>query len=407
MHGNCTLVTTLFQLELGILHVGTDELRRRNTNWIIALTRHITCIALLCCSLAVAEESTVDTRPGIAPDIRDDEIKLKVQRGNFVAVPIPISNPTLNEGLVAGAAYFYPQTEEEQKLQPASVTAAAGLYTSNDSKALALVQQNYWLENKWRFTGILGGADLRLSLLAPDDTSSGKNVDWRIEGTFLSAKIMRSIRPKWYGGVFTRYIDTTQSIEATDTQSILSDLDTGVDIISVGLGAVIEYDSRDMPMNSYSGKHFKIDALFNDESLGSNSTYQSYSFAYRSYHTLSDSVVLAWELQGCSRGGSAPLWDACTVKLRGFSATDYLGKVSTSTQAEARWRLSPRWGVVGFAGVGYVGKSFSGIREREAIPSYGVGIRFSVLPVKRINIRLDYARSVDSDAIHFSVGESF
>ena len=69
---------------------------------------------------------------------------MKLQRGDFVVVPIPISNPTLNEGLVLGSAYFYPQTEEEEKLQPASVTAAAGLYTSNQSKAFALVQQNYF-----------------------------------------------------------------------------------------------------------------------------------------------------------------------------------------------------------------------------------------------------------------------
>ncbi len=73
-----------------------------------------------------------------------------MQSGDIVVVPIPISNPTLNEGLVVGAAYFYPQTEEEKKLQPASVTAGAGLYTSNDSRAFALVQQNYWKEGKWR-----------------------------------------------------------------------------------------------------------------------------------------------------------------------------------------------------------------------------------------------------------------
>ena len=90
-----------------------------------------------------------------------------------------------------------------------------------------------------------------------------------------------------------------------------------------------------------------------------------------------------------------------------FSATDYLGKVSSSGQVEARWKLSERWGMVGFAGAGYVGSSFNGIREHEAIPSYGAGLRFTVLKSKRINLRLDYARSTDSDAIHVSVGEAF
>ena len=97
----------------------------------------ITLSALLALhgSVAFAQEAKTDTRPGIAPDIREDETDLKLQRGDFVVVPIPISNPTLGSGLVAGAAYFYAQTEAQKKLQPASVTAAA-MYTSNDSKAL-------------------------------------------------------------------------------------------------------------------------------------------------------------------------------------------------------------------------------------------------------------------------------
>ena len=327
-----------------------------------------------------------------------------MQRGDFVVVPIPISNPTLGDGLVAGAAYFYPQTAEEKKLQPASVTAAAGMYTSNDSKALALLQQNYWKDGKWRFTGALGATDLRLGLLAPDQTSSGQSIDWRVEGSFVFAKLARKLRGDWYGGVLTRMIDAQQSL---DLPAIESDLDTGSDIRAMGLGVYFEYDTRDMPSNSYSGRHLKVDALFNDEAIGSDSTYQSYSAAFRSYHNLSDSFVLAWELQGCHRGGGAPLWDACVIKLRGFSATDYLGKVSGSGQLEARWRLNERWGLVGFAGTGYVGNSFSGIRENETIPSYGAGIRFMVLQAKRINLRIDYARSTDSDAIHISVGEAF
>ena len=355
-------------------------------------------------SAAMAQDAATDTRPGIAPDIREDETNLKVQRGDFVIVPIPISNPTLNEGLVLGAAYFYPQSAEEKKMQPASVTAAAGMYTSNDSKAAAVLQQNYWREGKWRFTGALGAADLRLSLLAPSETSSGQSVDWRIQGSFAFAKLARKLRGDWYGGLLTRMIDATQKIEIPD---IDSDLDTGSDIRSMGLGMYFEYDTRDMPSNSYSGRHLKVDTLFNDEAIGSDSTYQSYSAAFRSYHTLNDSLVLAWEAQGCHRGGASPLWDACTVKLRGFSATDYLGKVSGSGQVEARWQMNNRWGLVGFAGAGYVGSSFSGIRENEAIPSYGAGIRFMVLQAKRINLRIDFARSTDSNAIHVSVGEAF
>jgi len=169
----------------------------------------------------------------------------------------------------------------------------------------------------------------------------------------------------------------------------------------------VEYDSRDLPINTYSGHQLRFDALFNDESIGSKDTYQSYDASFKSYHEVLGSAVLAWEIRGCQREGTVPLWDSCRIKLRGFSATDYLGKVSYSAQAELRWRLSKRWGIVAFGGAGEVARSLSGFRDRASIPSYGAGVRFSVLPAKRINLRLDYAKSRDSDAIHFSVGEAF
>ncbi|HNP36895.1 MAG TPA: hypothetical protein PKK10_13665 [Woeseiaceae bacterium] len=346
----------------------------------------------------------IDTRPGMAPDIRDDESKLKVQHGNFVAVPIPISNPTLGDGLVGGAAYFYAQSDEKQQSQPASMTAIAAMYTSSDSKALGIAQQSYWRDDKWRFTGATGAADIRLSLLAPDESTSGQSVDWRIKGEFFYAKLATRVRGNWYGGVLTRLINAEQSFETPASDDTF---DMSSDILSVGVGVYAEYDTRDMPISSYSGRYFKVDALFNDTALGSDSTYQSYNAAYRSYRRLNKSIVLAWELQACHRKGDAPLWDACTVKLRGFPATDYLGKASGSGQAELRWQLNKRWGLVGFAGAGIYSSSFNDIREHQAIPSYGIGVRFSVLAAKRVNLRVDYARSTDSNAVYVSVGEAF
>lgn len=370
---------------------------------IILMGAAIGLVSIVPPTLAQTDDSVTDNRPSVAPDIREDESKLKLQKGNFVVVPIPISNPTLDTGLIAGAAYFYGQTEEQRKAQPASVTAAAAMYTSNDSRAAAVVQQNYWRDDRWRFTGALGSADLRLSLIAPDEDSGTTNVDWRINGTFFLARLSRKIAGDWYGGAFTRVVDANQSLEFGDDSL---DFDTN-DVRAVGVGLTAEFDSRDLPINTYSGRHFKIQALFNDEAIGSNDTYQSYDVSFKSYHELSGSVVLAWELLGCQRSGTTPLWDSCLIKLRGFSATDYLGKASYSGQAEVRWRMSKRWGLVAFGGAGEVADSFSGFRDRASIPSYGAGARFSVLPAKRINLRLDYAKSRDSDAIHLSVGEAF
>ena len=366
-------------------------------------------LALLACQpAAVADVIDIekDTRPPLAPDIREDDMELKLQRGDFVAVPIPLSNPTLGSGLIAGAAYFYPQTEEQKAVQPASLTGLAGMYMDNGSKAVAIAQQNYWNSNRWRFTGAVGAADLKLSLLSSDADGNGIDLDWNVKGTFVFGRLSGQVREGWYTGLLARFVDVDQNIQTNlglTPQAYL----VLPDIRSAGVGLYLEYDTRDMPTNAYSGRYLKVDALFNDESIGSDRTYQNYSAIYNSYHRMNESAVLAWQVQGCARGGKVPLWDACTIKLRGFSATDFIGSSSVSGQVEGRWQLNSRWGLVGFAGGGYAAEVFSRIDNRQWIPSYGVGLRFMVLKSKRINMRLDYARSSNSDAIHFLVGEAF
>jgi hypothetical protein len=320
-----------------------------------------------------------------------------------VIVPIPVSNPTLDTGLVVGGAYFYPQTEAQKKAQPASVTGAAGFRSSNQSSAFGIANQSYFSEDTWRIGGIIGHADVKLDLSTPG-AGGGPSVDWLVKGDFLAASVSRRIAGKWYAGIVARYADMDQAFGIVTPSA---EFNTSSNTVSVGLGINVEYDNRDMPFNSYTGSKFKFSILTNSEGMGGDDSYNSYKLSYASYHSIQPSLVLAWEIQGCSKSDQAPLWDACGVDLRGFSATDYLGKSSASGQVEVRWKFHRKWGAVAFAGSGYYRDAFSEVREREAIPSYGVGLRFMVLESQRINVRLDYGRSNDSDAVYLSVGEAF
>ena len=42
------------------------------------------------------------------------------------------------------------------------------------------------------------------------------------------------------------------------------DFDTD-DVRAVGVGLTAEYDTRDLPINTYTGRYFKVQALFNDD----------------------------------------------------------------------------------------------------------------------------------------------
>jgi len=394
--------------DLGCRETGSNLLTRSAGHqarfWLIAAS----CVVLpfVNAEEAVDRNDQMDAArpaPDHVPDLREEKLAVKLQKRNWFIVPIPVSNPTTDTGLVIGGAYFHRQTEAKKKEQPPSVTGAGGYYSSNDSAAFAIGHQSYWSSNKWRFSGVIVYADLNLKLSAPD-VGGATSIDWSVKGDLFAAIISRRLGGKWYGGVFARYVDVRQEfgVDASTLQ-----FDTSDDAVSGGLGVKLQRDSRDKPFNSRAGSIFALSGLVNGDDLGSDNSYTSYSASYRSYHSLSSSVVLAWEVQGCHRSGQTPLWDACRIDLRGFPVTDYLGKSSASGQVEARWQFHPKWGGVAFAGSGYYKNSFSEVREQELIPSYGIGLRYMVLSSQRINMRLDYARSKNSSAVYLSVSEAF
>lgn len=339
------------------------------------------------------------------PDLRDEDVPLKAQSGDFLVVPVPISNPTFGTGLVAAGAFFYGQTEEQKKVQPASLTGFGGVYTDNESFAVAVAQQSYWDENRWRLNAVAGYVDFSLTLAAPDAGGGQTGVDWDIVGELVQFKISRKLgASRWYGGVLARYISMDQNIDTTLSPQ---DFDLGDTTQVLGIGATVEYDHRDRPLNSKSGNLFKFDAIISTTSADGEDTYSSFNADYRSYHSLSDSLVLAWQVKGCSRDGNVPLWNACYIGLRGFSATEYIGRQSAAGQAELRWNFHKRWGAVAFAGAGWAGDSFAEQGDDQNTPSYGIGGRFMVLKSQGINIRVDYAWSENDQAVHLSIAEAF
>ena len=343
------------------------------------------------------------------PDLTEESTRFKFLKKipkNLLLVPIPTSSPTFGTGLILGGAWFYSQTEEQKNAQPASFTGAAAGYTDNESWFAGVMQQNYWKEDTWRFTGVAAYLDFKLELRPPAEEEGGaRPVDWLVNGGFFQARLSRRLWGNWYLGLTGRYLDISQSIGLDlDDEEFNPQSETS----AAGIGLNLDFDSRDMPSNPYRGRHFELKAMTNDQSDTDAGSYQAYHARFRSYHSLRDPLVLAWEINGCTKSGQIPLWDTCRLALRGFPATDYLSKQSLYAQAEVRWRLYKRWGIVAFAGAGRVDDSFGDQGEDETIPSYGAGLRFMLLESQRINLRIDYARSDKGrDAWYLSVTEAF
>jgi outer membrane protein assembly factor BamA len=342
------------------------------------------------------------------PDLRDEESPLTLRDKkdrDFFLVPIPMSSPTFGTGLILGGAYFYPQTEQQEQSQPSSFTGAAAGYTTNDSWFAGAMHQGYLDEDRWRLNALAAYADFRLELIPGEEGGDQGRLDWIVRGSILQARVSRRLFSDWYLGASFRYLDVMQDLTL---DSDPPDFNADDSIQSPGVGLSIEYDTRDVPSNPYRGRQFELKAIFAEQNGSDGGSYQSYLADYRSYHLLRDPLVLAWQVNGCAKEGQIPLWDTCRLTLRGFPVIEYLSARSLQAQAELRWRFHGRWGVVAFAGGGQVWESLGGKGEDDIIPSYGLGLRWMVLPSERINLRVDYARSDrGNDAWYLSVSEAF
>ncbi|HIG44812.1 MAG: BamA/TamA family outer membrane protein [bacterium] len=339
------------------------------------------------------------------PDVREEKSKFKLGSENLVVVPVPVSNPTFGSGLVVAGAYYYPQSEEQKKAQPPSFTGVGGGYTDNESYAIGVMQQNYWDEDRWRFTAAGGYGDFKLELVDPDPSQEGNLAYWLISGYFAQVTLSRRVmESSWYLGGLVRYLDISQDL---DLNLDLPDYNVESQIQSPSLGLTIEYDTRDNTTNAYNGLRFDSKILISGQSGRNVSKYEQYYLRLRGYHQLVSPLVVAWDVNGCTKSGEMPLWDTCRLDLRGFPVTRYLSKKSLSAQVEARWNVYKRWGLVAFAGGGIIGNDTTEKFDDDVIPSYGVGLRFMVMKSQRINIRLDYARSDDNDAWYLGVTEYF
>jgi len=121
-----------------------------------------------------------------------------------------------------------------------------------------------------------------------NESGVGKTASWLIRGNLVQTQLSRKVGGKWYVGLAGRFVDVDQGLEP-DQGSI--HFNNVIDVKSVGIGVNIDYDNRDMPLNTYDGRLFQVKTLFNDQSLGSDKTYQSYDLAYHSYHKMSIPVV--------------------------------------------------------------------------------------------------------------------
>jgi outer membrane protein assembly factor BamA len=178
-------------------------------------------------------------------------------------------------------------------------------------------------------------------------------------------------------------------------------------------GIVAQYDTRDDQVAPGGGVFINTNLRYSSEALGSSRSYEQLGVAYSQYLTLWNDPrhVLAWQATVETGFGDVPFDEYPDVggqkALRGYVQGEFTDKDLAAIQAEYRWNAWKKVGLVGLGGVAKVFPAWNKFGDAQWLPAGGVGVRYLVIPKRRMNARLDFAWGELGPNFYFSVGEAF
>ena len=180
---------------------------------------------------------------------------------------------------------------------------------------------------------------------------------------------------------------------------------------SSGIGAVLFADTRNSAFYPTKGGYYKLSFLTAVDWLGSSFSFRRWILDLRHYVSMSSSLVLAMQVFGTAITGDPPFYMLPALGgdniMRGYYEGRYRDKFYLAAQGELRVRLTKRWGLVGWAGIGDVSGDIPGFRLKDGKPTFGVGVRFALDPVEVVNVRADFGYGQDTRGIYFNAKEAF
>lgn len=181
---------------------------------------------------------------------------------------------------------------------------------------------------------------------------------------------------------------------------------------ATGIGAIVEYDSRDFIPNPWRGIYVSLQGTTFPKGLGNcgHPLYRA-TFTFDGYQRVWRDCILAFDLYGEFNSSRMP-WPMLarmggSQRMRGYYQGRYTDNCMVAVQAELRQRIWRRIGCVVWGGAGNVFSQRPDDRFDWAhtLPNYGVGLRWELK--KRVNVRVDYGFGRKTSGFLLNINEAF
>ena len=342
---------------------------------------------------------------------------------SFLPIPTFITEPAVGPGLGVVGLFFHDNEKKAKKKKkegstlPQSISLVGLMGTKNGTKGGAVGHITFWDEDRIRYQGIVGWASINLDFYTFDEIKLLTPLSLNIEGpaVFQNLKLRYDDSNFFYG-----FKQIYRKVEINLAENPIEDFllenniiedHLSLDVNTSGIGPLIEYDSRDNPLNPERGFNYKAEYLYYDEAIGSKVDYTSLKLTALNYWRYTDKFNFALRMQYDSvnnRGEKRlPVYIPPSISLRGVSATRYQGLDVFVTEAEASYKITHKIKLNVFTGMGWAADNFSDLSKAETIDTVGAGFRYLIGEHYGISIGLDVAHGPEQNAIYIQAGSTW
>ena len=245
------------------------------------------------------------------------------------------------------------------------------------------------------------------------NTSHIKQEDYNFSQVYLFTQLKKKLIKNVFAGIVYEH-QNVFDVRFLKRKLFDTTLNCGKENHTVsGFGASICYDNRNSSYWPTKGMLLQITYRAAVKSfMASSFTNLKTIVDLRYFKKLPKNIILALQLYSMWNFGESPIRELAMLgganNLRGFYQGRYRDDKMTSFIGEYRIPIYKRFGVCGFGGWGCVYKVAKDITANSIKSSYGAGIRLSILPKEKLNIRVDYGfADIRNRGLYFTIGECF
>jgi hypothetical protein len=354
-------------------------------------------------------------------EIRKQRKQHKIEQGKPMILPLagPAYTPELQFTLAGGIMVSFKTNPKDTLIQRSSSPIMLGV-SSTGAYFFGTKITSFWKQDKWRIYADINfkdmpdnyygtGYDKGLNTPRSDSTTAYTRTWFQFYTKFLY-----QFRKHHFIGPT---IDINYTKGSEESAGVLADdgyQEFNNRPFNVGLGAVYQYDSRDIPVNAYKGWFLEVIFLVYGSFLGGDNNYQLLGIDYRKYWQIrKKGRTLAFQGRGRFTNGDVPYGEMSQLgtpfDLRGYRWGQYRHESMIYLLGEYRHMFNKRdgsvskFGAVAWAGAGSLGETVGQLSNW--LPNFGLGLRFEVQP--RMNLRIDYGFGKETSGFYFNFNEAF